>query len=385
MRLQRSHITLQLQMDESQGRPSGFDYMRLVLALAVIAWHSIVTSYGNVYQDEIWGSYWRAPLALIIPMFFCLSGFLVAGSLERSKTLITFLGLRLYRIVPALAMEVLLSALVLGTLLTTEPLGVYFTRPDFHAYFLNILGDIHYYLPGVFTSNPIDKVNGQLWAVPYELYCYVALACLALLGIFKNRHWLLVCMLMVHIGYAIVSFYRTHGVMGAVSGKVLIMMFLAGITLYRYKDKIVFNTWAFIGSLILSLMLLSVPNGERFAAFPIAYVTVYVGLLNPPKNKLLLSGDYSYGLYLYGFPIQQAFASLGPHARHWYWNLIVCIPCACLVAIASWWLVEKPVLNRRDTLKTIENWYINNFKRTVELSVTSRSWDQPVRQWLNKW
>ena len=62
---------------------------------------------------------------MIVPMFFALSGFLVAGSFERSKTLITFLGLRVFRIVPALSVEVFLSAIILGSFFTTNDLRNY--------------------------------------------------------------------------------------------------------------------------------------------------------------------------------------------------------------------------------------------------------------------
>jgi peptidoglycan/LPS O-acetylase OafA/YrhL len=61
----------------AQGRPGGFDYMRLILALLVICWHSVVTTYGDEFQDEVWGSGWRVAWAVILPMFFALSGFLV--------------------------------------------------------------------------------------------------------------------------------------------------------------------------------------------------------------------------------------------------------------------------------------------------------------------
>src|ERR1041385_995860 len=90
----------------TQGRPSGFDYMRVALALGVICWHSRLTSYG---EGSGAGHVWLVDIAMfplaifILPMFFSLSGFLVAGSLERSRTLLTFLGLRVFRILPALA------------------------------------------------------------------------------------------------------------------------------------------------------------------------------------------------------------------------------------------------------------------------------------------
>jgi peptidoglycan/LPS O-acetylase OafA/YrhL len=112
---------------------------------------------------------------------------------------------------------------------------------------------------------------------------------------------------------------------------------------------------------VLSLLLFSIPHGLRFVAVPSAYVTVYLGLLNPPRNKIILSGDYSYGLYLYGFPIQQAFVYVGPNLHHWYLNLLLTIPCAILVAVGSWWLVERPVLDQRKKLRKLEEWYLKKF------------------------
>jgi peptidoglycan/LPS O-acetylase OafA/YrhL len=94
-------------------RPTGFDYLRVVLASTVLGWHVVMTGYGVEFQNQLLRSGYCAPVALVLPMFFALSGFLVAGSLDRSNTLIMFLGLRAFRIVPALAVEVFLSALIL--------------------------------------------------------------------------------------------------------------------------------------------------------------------------------------------------------------------------------------------------------------------------------
>ena len=347
----------------AQGRPGGFDYMRLILALLVICWHSVVTTYGDEFQDEVWGSGWRVAWAVILPMFFALSGFLVAGSLERSKTLVTFLGLRLLRIVPALAGEVTLSALVLGPLVTALPLRSYLSDSQFIVYFLNILGDIHYKLPGVFLSNPQPGVvNGQLWTVPFELYCYMVLTALAITGVFKRRVWLLCFMGGFYALQVANTIFHPRG-FGPVGGYTLIMFFVAGLVLYQYRDKIAWNGALFCLAAGAFLALLTVKNGDRFAALPGAYVTVYLGLLNPPRDKVLLSGDYSYGLFLYGYPLQQALMSIGPEVRHWYLNLLLAIPCAAVVAASSWWLIEKPALSLRRYLKQFEEWYL--FKRSL--------------------
>lgn len=353
--------SLEERLAATQRRPSGFDYIRLVLALGVIGWHSRLTSYGEgVGVPHNWlADLVLFPLAIfILPMFFSLSGFLVAGSLERSRTLLTFLGLRVLRIVPALAVEVLLSALILGPLLTTLPLAAYFQHPQFYAYFLNILGDIHYRLPGVFVSNPFPLVNGQLWTVPYELACYIALTILALAGIFHRRWWLFLSLVAIYGAQIANTILRTNDQMKGAGGSTLVMSFIAGLVLYRYRERIPWSGRLFLLAAAVSVALIFVPNGVRFSALPIAYVTMYLGLHSPRRNEIVLSGDYSYGLYLYGFPVQQAIMAISPALRHWYLNLLLAIPCAVMVAIGSWWLVERPALAQRKQLKQLEEWYL---------------------------
>jgi peptidoglycan/LPS O-acetylase OafA/YrhL len=349
-----------------QGRPSGFDYLRLILAFGVIWSHSmLLTSDWQTASIEIgpilsifFTFIYRPFMAFLLPMFFALSGFLVAGSLERSNTLITFFGLRVFRIMPALTVEVLLSALVLGPLLTTVSPVDYYLNPEFFCYFLNVIGDIHYHLPGVFLANPVTVVNGQLWTVPWELVCYIVLAVLAVGGIFQQRHWLVLSLVGLYVLQIGLDIIRTNRNPGIVGGSSLVISFVAGLVLYRFREKFAWSRCLCFIMAVLSLLLFSIPHGLRFAAFPAAYVTVYLGLLNPPRNKIILSGDYSYGLYLYGFPIQQTIVSIGPNLRHWYLNLLLTIPCAMLVATGSWWLVERPVLAQRKKLRKLEEWYL---------------------------
>lgn len=165
---------------QAEDRPSGFDYLRLILATAVFIFHVPVINLGDAVGHKLWLSWLRPVFAIVLPMFFALSGFLVAGSPVRCKTLISFLGLRVFRIVPALTVEVLLSALILGPIFTTKPLSEYFSSRSFFTYFLNVAGDVHFNLPGVFADNPHPSiVNGQLWTVPWELRCYMLLAAIA--------------------------------------------------------------------------------------------------------------------------------------------------------------------------------------------------------------
>ena len=149
--------------------------------------HSFIIS-GDTVEDKLlpWGIDNVIGYS-VLPIFFALSGFLVAASLVRTRSMPIFLGLRGLRILPALLVEITLSALLLGPLLTGFSLRDYYTGTEFFQYFLNCIGYIHYHLPGVFLTHPVPRtVNGSLWTVPYEAKCYLALAALAILGLSKR-------------------------------------------------------------------------------------------------------------------------------------------------------------------------------------------------------
>jgi peptidoglycan/LPS O-acetylase OafA/YrhL len=344
-------------MIAGNNRTSGFDYLRILLAASIVCWHSITTSYGPQYELTIWRGPIGVLMHLTLPMFFALSGFLVAGSLDRCDTLVSFFGLRILRIAPALAVEITLSALVLGPLLTSVDLWSYFSNHEFFVYFLNIFGYIHYELPGLFIYNICPKtVNAQLWTIPYELQCYLALGALSVIGIANKRGGILLLTVILAQCDWVLHAWRQgdDGGSGGAPGAILVLCFLVGLLLHIYRDRVRLNAALFGAMAISALLLSSLPHGSDYLAFPASYVTIYLGLLNPRKINFLKSGDYSYGLYLYGFPLQQAFSSLGPAVHHWYLNIMVSLPCALGVAMLSWHYVERPALGLRRYLPAIE-------------------------------
>ncbi|HEV7383471.1 MAG TPA: acyltransferase, partial [Phenylobacterium sp.] len=339
---------------ETGGRPTGFDYLRLALAVLIVCSHSVVMSYGVEVQTVVASAPWRPLTAVLLPAFFALSGFLVAGSLERSKTIGMFVGLRALRIYPALAVESLIAALVLGPLLTTQSFGAYFSDHELHTYFLNILGDPHYMLPGVFKTNPIQEVNGQLWTIPYELRCYVMLTALALLGAVR-RPAILLGATLAYMAWGVIDtllhypFYATY-LAGPAPAWLLLANFLCGVLLYLYRERIPWKwSWG-LASLAAAMVLYDIPAGHYAAVPLLTYATVFFGLTNPPKTGVLKGADYSYGIYLYGSVIQQTFVALAPWGRHWWINIAVSVPVSALVAALSWHLVEKRALGFRTQL-----------------------------------
>lgn len=355
-------MTLLDQMERSSGRSSGFDYMRVGLACLIICLHSVTTSYGMPAQDALWGSIPGRPLTLLVPMFFALSGFLVAGSWERCRTMVSFLGLRVLRIFPALSVQVVLSALIIGPLVTALPLAAYFHDPLFARFFWNAVGHTQYDLPGVFTRNPVPYVNGQLWTVPYEFDCYLILTALALAGVVKRRWILLLGLSALQLFLAFHAFFRPHGVSVGMSGELIGLCFMWGLGFYRFRDRVPFGGWLGVAALLLSAGLMILPNGKYLVPLPVAYGTVCLGLLNPPRDRLILSGDYSYGLYVFGYPIQQLIATQ-PALRDWRLNLLIALPTAFAVAALSWHFVESRALALRGQLVDFEGGLIKAMRR----------------------
>ena len=285
-------------------------------------------------------------MRLVLPVFFALSGFLVAASLERNP-LPTFLIFRCLRLVPALAVEIALSALILGPLFSTYGLYGYFSDGKLPRYFLNVVGWIHYELPGMFNSNPYPNiVNGSLWTVPFELECYISLVVLALLRVIYKPKILLLLIFAGGILLLTVSYLRQEPDLrldSAVPGRVLILCFLAGTMIHAARDFVPYSPPLCFASVIISLAFLSTPVLYVFSPIPAAYATVWLGLQNIKKVPVLFSGDYSYGMYLYAFPIQQTVVLLLPGAGYWM-TLILSLAATSCFAAFSWQCIEKPAL-----------------------------------------
>jgi len=267
----------------------------------------------------------------------------------------------------------------LGPVFTVFPLSQYFADPKLALYFTNILGLIRYQLPGVFLSNPLaDQVNVSLWTVPYEIVCYMAMAGMIIFGLLRKPKivasaagTLLVLALAFDIAVGdqsagLVNRIVVHGLFLG-RGGVLLPAFLLGSLLFLYRYKIPYDRRIFMVCLGLCLLATLVSGadlmrGDHEARYwahpgvlalmfcpPLAYMTAYVGVSDIPPMPLYSKGDYSYGVYLYGFPIQQSLSAIFPGisvAPH----LIASVVLSSLVAMGSWHFIEKPILRVRKRL-----------------------------------
>lgn len=341
-------MTLGDRWRETGARPPGFDYLRIILSVSIILFHTASVSHG--LQAERW--FWLGPLRplvyALVPAFFALSGFLVAASLCRHD-LPSFFTLRFIRIFPALVVELTISALIVGAIFTTLPLSDYFSSKAFFAYFGNLVGRMRYGLPGVFDDLPLPGlVNVQIWTIPYELECYLLLGCLAMVGLTRRPTWFLAFAVCATVGWTIVEWLGSHQHrFDAASNRMIVFCFMFGVALFLLQEQIPHSSFVFMASIVsFSLMIYHEPLINA-AALPAAYATVFLGLGRVRRSVITRGADHSYGLYLYGFPIQQAVCAALPDLREWYWNALIALPIIWLCAFASWHLVEAPLLRRR--------------------------------------
>jgi len=343
------------------GRASGFDYLRLALAVLVVCSHSLQVPPATPIQVFLIKGNGQFLHNIIVPMFFGLGGFLVAGSLDRTKSLVTYLGLRVLRIFPALWADILFSALVLGPLLTTLPLGQYFSAHEFHTYFLNLVGEIHYFLPGVFEQNPDPMVNGQLWTVPWDLGSYLALSVFVLFGLYRRKRNIVVLAVVAQVASVVgylgaIVFFHHYFIPLRVT---VVPCFITGVAFHVYRDLIRWNGALFGLSLfVLAVTPLIDARLILFEVVPMLYVTVYLGLFDPPRTWIISSGDYSYGIFLYHRQLQQALWLLVPFARSWYGNLALSLPASFVLAFLSWHLIEKAALKQKSRVNALDDYFL---------------------------
>ncbi|HEX4178845.1 MAG TPA: acyltransferase [Rhizomicrobium sp.] len=338
--------TIEQRIIETGGKTTGFDCLRITLATLIVAWHTIPICYGSAFEHTFVTGWPRPFRAIVLPMFFALSGFLVAGSLERCKTLISFLGLRALRLLPALIVESVIAIFVIGFLFTSLPKFEYLHNRHTWTYLLNIVGDIHYLLPGVFTGLPTTFVNSQLWTLPFEMGSYAAISVIVVFFSYKTKWRLLLWVALAQVAIIALAVLKPEEDTGAMTGRELILAFLYGIAIFRFREQVPLSRVWLAASAVATIGLLSFNVTFPIAALPAAYLTVALGLTNPRVPTWLSKNDFSYPIFLYGFPLQQATYALLPWSRTWWLNFIVSMVPILIIAWMSWNWVERPTGKR---------------------------------------
>ncbi|MBB6447261.1 acyltransferase family protein [Bacillus benzoevorans] len=330
-------------------RKNNLDIIRFIAATLVIFSHAYPLTTGN-NATEAFAVFSNGQMTfgeLAVSIFFVISGFLITQSYDRSKNPIYYFKARVLRIFPGLIFCVLLTVLFLGPILSELGVKAYFTNRETFDYLKTItLYWIQYDLPGVFQTNAWPgAVNGSLWTLWYEFFFYIVVAVLGVARLLDKR--------VVLAGFILASALYFLG-KGALYTD-LFRYFGAGMALYLFRKQIKLNGWMALVSLVI--LFITVKAGYFVYAFTIfgTYLIFYVAFDTRVKlQNFGRYGDFSYGIYIYAFPIQQIMSYLFHNQLNVWGNFLLTFPLALLLAIISWYLVEKRALKyKKVTLKSL--------------------------------
>lgn len=335
----------------SQGRDNNLTLLRFIAASLVIVTHAFGIT-GNGGDEPLIQLCSLSMGSYAVDIFFVVSGFLIAKSWYRRQDLVEYLYARFLRIYPALWLAVGLCVLVVGPVFTRLSLADYFSHFDTFKFLVKnatllptgVVTD----LPGVFESHPIAGVNLPLWTLPYELKMYLLLALFSILGLTTHRAFLPPLVLAALIAFAIGVLKLDPVLVKHLELSRFIYFFFAGVLFYVYRNAILIH-WqiaALIAVATLMVFCLPVTHGYKrlFLALATPYLVIYLAFAPAgPIRQFNRLGDYSYGIYIYGFPIQQMVFSLSGSSSVSL-NALVSWALCLILAAASWHWLEKRAL-----------------------------------------
>ena len=332
-------------------RFDSFDLLRAVGALLVLVSHSFaltgrpepvvpgVASYGG----------------LGVAIFFSISGYLITLSWHRDPRLGAFLVKRSLRIFPALFVVVLLAAFVLGPLVSRLPTAEYLQSPETWVYLRNLRLWMVYWLPGVFEGLPFPRaVNGSLWTLPVEFGMYLMVALVGVLC--RGRAWGSAAM------FALFAVLAIAWLPGQTAPTVLYAMDLRNFAMlgtYYFAGAVIaaYRLERRLGAPLLSFLLIALLATwwEPRAFTAVLWIALPAAAIalgrsgNRVSAWVSAKGDFSYGLYIYAFPVQQTLVMLWPNPPILPYIAAVFVVTLAL-AVASWHWVERPALGLKARL-----------------------------------
>ena len=336
-------------------RSNNFNALRLVAAFFVITGHMYILNGGAA--PTIFCSAGIQGVGVYI--FFTLGGYFIMKSWLSDRHPLRYAAKRFFRIWPPLAAVVLLSVVIIGPIFTTLPLRTYFRWCLF--YFKNLLLNVVYSLPGVFESNPYPSaVNGSLWTLPIEVAMYVFIPIAESIIAHLRSGWarrsvfcgmaVLICVLdccLLAKPDARLVIYGTDWVSAV---HILPFYFIGMLVGYLEADGLPIRDYLNLPLAVTAALLVPalsqqfVSHAALFVVLP--YLIFSLGYAPCPiLEKAGNKAEITYGIYLFGFPIQQCLMSVLSSRGIVIHSLILTLVSFCLSALAAYalhFLVENP-------------------------------------------
>lgn len=343
------------------GDRNAFDVVRLALATLVVLEHSYFLIDGTTDRDplSVLSKGQTNSGQLAVYMFFSLSGFLVTNSLLQSSSVLHFIAKRVVRIVPGFLVSSALACLIVGPL-TSVDVGQYFRSQNWRNIIVGALALKQVGVAGILEGNPLRLVHGTLWTIKYEFDCYLLLALLGAVGLI-GPNLRLPMFVALAAALAVAMTVRLPVVSYGIAALLisspdrwpeLFPFFFVGSAFFLFREHIPKSNVMLTASVAVIVTSFIVGGAYWALLFCGTYGVLFVSLSLASQVKLFgRRVDLSYGVYLYGWPIQQMllfYAGMKLSPPELFGAALV---LSCLIAWISWTIVERPSLglvrNRR--------------------------------------
>ena len=293
---------------------------------------------------------------LAVAMFFVVSGFLITKSWNDSPKPLWFIKKRLLRIMPGFIGALLFVALVVGPLVSYLSPDKYFSDINTYTYLKNIfMFGMRDSLPGVFLDNPYPiAVNGSLWTLPIEMLMYLVVLIFGVTRLLTKRFSVLALvaiLLILYFQLKAAGKYETTSILSLplIQMVMLSIYFFIGSAFYLFNEFIRMDFRLFLVSLGLFFGTMRTPVCLVFSFFVIPYMVFYIAYLKLPAFlNIRKFGDFSYGLYIFAFPVQQTIMHIFGVNLKIYWFFLLSFLCTLVLAILSWHFIESPMLKLKN-------------------------------------
>jgi len=334
----------------TEKKDNNFNLVRIYLSLSVLFFHAFELSRQS--ELSFLNRIFNADRA--VDAFFIISGYLIMKSYGRSASNKEYFAKRFRRIYPAYLVVVTLCAL-LGFIASTYPPAEYFRSPLVYKYLLSnmlFLNFIQPDLPGVFDNNFFHAVNGSLWTLKVEIGYYLLVPLIvalrsrirpallySLLFLFSLA-WYLTMLHLYDTQRQPIFLFLSRQLPGE------LLYFILGAAVTTFDDKPLFRkilAWLGIPATILLFLPLGTVAGSLVLAVAVFFFALRLPVLRYPFRK----EDISYGLYIYHFPVMQTLVWLGVYHRSAMLGLVMSLLITTILALLSWFLIEKPFIMKR--------------------------------------
>lgn len=347
-------------------RSNSLDFLRWLMAFLVIFSHSgpVAGFYGGedlgiqISDEQSLGG-------VAVAGFFFFSGFLITKSRMGRSTIWRYFWRRCLRIFPAFWAALILTVAVLA------PIAWRIDKGTFDGYWsATVESPLTYFIDNMFLTlgerniaglgetvpyflnHGVRDWNGSAWTLSYEFLCYIVVGLLGLFGALASKRFATAFAVVV-ISLNALQWLGAGNIAGLnrVLADPFILMFFApfafGMLFALHGDKIVIDDRVAIGMLGLGLFAYAFGGWNVIGQYGFLYFLMWLGV-RLPLTRWAKFGDFSYGIYIYAWPLMNLATYFGLQRFGWVVYHVVIVVAVHIVAIASWHLLEKPAMSLKD-------------------------------------